>query len=333
MQPRNGRRVADRRNNPIKSAPEWGLMQAAASGVAHVKGISQQLAEEMIHRTPKNLRSKFAKELARIRANNPKQKTFVITYAPFNIVREAGVFYDKEQAKSWAKQANRIDPNYRGKGLKVSELDDNGYPKDWRMKKNPSEDEDIKLAEGVSEEWHGRKSKEIVEIDEIEKYEDTGAILADLEELGILGSDFATRYTITFKSDRPKLCSDLKKENLEIVGGDQGIDIDIDLSKNKVPLGYCYSIVYETDKHHLEGSNGYPESYEHFFGEEYYKSCGYSQDDYKTSDDFFDDLLEDGIVEDAIGEGYLPVAMYDRVNEKLSLVGGRYSIEDVGIKD
>jgi len=73
----------------------------------------------------------------------PKQRFYVITYAPFNIVKDAGIFEYKEQAVRWAKQANRIDPNYRGKGLKVEESDERGFPLKWkseeegRMKRNP----------------------------------------------------------------------------------------------------------------------------------------------------------------------------------------------------
>ena len=121
-------------------------------------------------------------------------------------------------------------------------------------------------------------------------------------------------------------------ENLEIVGGDQELGGEFN-GKIEVPLGYCYQIVYETDKHHLEGSNGYPESYEHFFGEEFYKGEGFNQDDYSNSDDFFEDLLDEGVVELAMSKGYLPMVVYDSRNCKLRLVGGKYTIKDVGITD
>ena len=200
-------------------------------------------------------------------------------------------------------------------------------------KRNPSE-EDFEEAEDVSRKWHGREPQEVVDIDEEEVYEDVGAILADLEELGILTTEDGDleKWTIRFKRDRPKLCSDLKMENLEIVGGDQELGGEFN-GKIEVPLGYCYQIVYETDKHHLEGSNGYPESYEHFFGEEFYKGEGFNQDDYSNSDDFFEDLLDEGVVELAMSKGYLPMVVYDSRNCKIRLVGGKYTIKDVGITD
>ena len=131
------------------------------------------------------------------------------------------------------------------------------------------------------------------------------------------------------------LVANADTETLEIVGGDQHLDFGEgwDTSKNEVNLGHVYLIAYCTDKHHLEGSNGVPESYEHFFGEEFYKHKGYKMDDYKDSDEFFEDLLDDGIVEEAIQEGYLPTMVYDTVNEKIRLVGGKYTIEDVGLRD
>jgi ribosome modulation factor len=199
--------------------------------------------------------------------------------------------------------------------------------------KNPS-NSDLQEAEDVSREWHGRDPQEVVEIDEEEVYEDVGAILADLEELGVLADEDGKLETwaIRFKRDRPKLTCDLAKENLEIVGGDQELELDDD-GKDDKALGYCYQIVYETDKHHLEGSNGYPESYEHFFGEEFYKGEGFDQDDYKTSDDFFEDVLREGVVMKAISKGYLPMVVYNVPNCKIRLIGGKYKIKDVGIED
>ena len=200
-------------------------------------------------------------------------------------------------------------------------------------RRNPS-DSDLESAEDVSREWHGREPQEVIEIDEEEVYEDVGAILADLEELGVLADEDGKLETwaIRFKRDRPKLTSDLKMENLEIVGGDQELEIE-ENGKVDMPLGYCYQIVYETDKHHLEGSGGYPESYEHFFGEEFYKKEGFDQDDFKTSDDYFEELLEEGVVLKAISKGYLPMVVYNVPNCKIRLVGGKYKIKDVGIED
>lgn len=249
-----------RKTNPLKTSEQYGLMQAVASGTAKLRGISQDVAEKLIHETPAKLRSKFASQLAKRR--NPNEE----------LEEEAG---------------------------------------------------------RVSEEWHGRKPKDVTEICETEYYDEIGAELADLEELGVLQPN--GEFTIRFKTDRPKLTCDLKKKNLEIVGGDQEIEVEGD--KLETPIGYVYCIVYETDKHHLEGSNGYPESYEHFFGEEFYKEQSYSIDDFANSDDFWDTVRDEGVVDEAIEEGYLPILTYNRRDKKMKLVGGKYDIKDVGISN
>jgi hypothetical protein len=198
----------------------------------------------------------------------------------------------------------------------------------WSKRVNP---EDIDGVVDITEEWHGRKAKDRTEIEEVERYEGSLAELADLEVLGVLGSDQATTYSINFKSDRPKVCCDKQKNQLELVGGDQELKIDGFGGKQLIPVGYCYQIVYYTDKHHLVDSDGEMASYEHFFGEEFYKENGFDVGDFKNGDDFFDAVLEEGLVQNAIEEELLPLLVYDQVNTKLQLVGGKYKIKDVGI--
>lgn len=52
-----------------KSAKQYGLMQAIASGEATkgMKGPSKEVAEEFIHKTPKKKRSSFARALMKKR--------------------------------------------------------------------------------------------------------------------------------------------------------------------------------------------------------------------------------------------------------------------------
>src|ERR1035437_6926090 len=119
--------------------------------------------------------------------------------------------------------------------------------------------------EDLSKDWNGREVRGSTEVEEIEQYEEELVDLGFLEELGIIGGDGGL-FTITFKKDRPTLACDGNGQSLEIIGGDQELDLESEGIEQKgkmlVPIGYVYSIVYETDKHHLEGSNGYPESYE-----------------------------------------------------------------------
>jgi hypothetical protein len=189
--------------------------------------------------------------------------------------------------------------------------------------------------EDLSKEWHGREVKGHREVEEIETFEEDLVDLGELEELGIWGAD-GNLFTITFKKDRPTLCCDGEGKNLEIVGGDSHLDLDDEgiehIGKILIPLGYVYSIVYETDKHHLEGSNGYPESYEHYLGEEYYKKS-LDPNKYKDTGKWFADLMGMGIVDKARDKGLLPIAVYNQTDQKILLSGGDYEITELGIKN
>lgn len=203
-----------------------------------------------------------------------------------------------------------------------------------RKRKNPAERISPEV-EDMSKEWHGRGNRDLTEIEELETFEGDVAELADLEELGVIKANRKDRFDISFKKDRPKLCCDGDGHNLEVIGGDQELDLDgVRVEHNDkvlVPVGYVYMVVYETDKHHLEGSTGYPESYQHFFGEEYYKDHidpdGYGED----MDSWFDDLLLEGWVDKAIDKGLLPIMVYNQTDCKILLTGGEYEVKDVGI--
>jgi len=52
---------------PVKSAKQYGFMQAVKSGKAKGIGPSKDLANEFIHSTPPDTRSKFAKALKKKR--------------------------------------------------------------------------------------------------------------------------------------------------------------------------------------------------------------------------------------------------------------------------
>jgi hypothetical protein len=208
----------------------------------------------------------------------------------------------------------------------------------WAKARNRNPELDMSGADEMSRQFHGREPRETIEVIEKESYDPAMACLAELEELGVIDQGCKTRHAITFKRNRPNLASDESGDNLEIIGGDQHLDLEDTVGtdykgKRMYPLGYVYQIVYETDKHHLEGSKGYSEPYEHFFGEEYYKEKGYNNNDFENSDDYFDELLLDGVVKDAIREGYLPMLVYNDTDSKLLLIGGRYIVKDVGIKD
>lgn len=200
-----------------------------------------------------------------------------------------------------------------------------------RKKKNPGVDEATEISEG----WHGREVRKITKILESETFEDTVAELADLDDLGILDPQMET-YHIEFSKKKPKICA-TSVSNIEFIGGDQHLELgDVGVEsdgKVLVPLGYSYYVNYTTDKFHLEGSNGYPEGYQHFWGEEFYKENIDDQENYDTSDDWFDACLDQGLVEEAIELGLLPMVVYNKTDCKILLVGGKYKVTDLGIEN
>lgn len=192
---------------------------------------------------------------------------------------------------------------------------------------NPGSKED---AEALSEKWHGRNVESEQEIDEIVTYDEDVAELAELEELGVLAANLKDEFNIHFKRDRPRLTSTTNGQ-LEIIGGDQELE-NLNGNKRSQPIGWLIRIVYETDKHHLEDSDGYPSSYEHYFAEEFYKDY-ISPDDYDTPDEWWEAVKAEGIVNKAIKKELIPMLVYDCVDHKLHIVGGDYTVEDVGIKN
>ncbi len=257
--------------------------------------------------------------------------------------------YNKKEVKNYAKgvkakrsykrNASGSDLLTAVRGESNSRFDKwaKGRKSKWaRGKKNPSERVSPEV-EDMSKEWHGRGNKYTTDVEEIETFEEDVAELADLEELGVIKANRKDTFDITFKKGRPKLCCDGEGHNLEIIGGNQELDLDgIRINhgdKVLVPVGYVCRIVYETDKHHLEGSTGYPEPYEHYFGEEYYKSKidpdGYGD----NMDKWFEDLLLEGWVDKAIDKGLLPIMVYNQTDNKILLTGGEYEVKDVGISN
>jgi len=201
-------------------------------------------------------------------------------------------------------------------------------------KGNPSEPVSPEV-EDLSKEWHGRANKDFSEVEETESYEHDLVDLGELEELGIWGSDDSF-FLIAFKKDRPVLACDGNGHNLEVIGGDQELDLgDSGIEHNGkvlIPLGYIYKIVYETDKHHLEGSNGYPESYEHYFAEDFYKES-IPVDDYEDTMEWFAELFKLEVPHEARESGKLPMAVYNVTDRKILIAGGEYEVTDLGIKD
>lgn len=205
---------------------------------------------------------------------------------------------------------------------------------------NPEMEElqdDYGSAENAAEGAHGRPAREAIEIKEKIAFRENLAQMGELEELEVFNENLfdGDLEQLVFKRSGKKLVrlgfsSDRKQ--LFLVGGDQCLENGFlrDCSpkgweKDKVHVGFLYSITYWTDKHHLEGSSGELESYMHCFGEQSFPNPNAPKDG--TADYMIWKLYE------KLAAGTLPEVIYCRLNEQLELVGGNYKVKDEGIWD
>ena len=147
---------------------------------------------------------------------------------------------------------------------------------------------------------------------EEDAYETSGAVLGYLVELGIMADDDRSEIPIRFPYDPQEpennilVVSNPQGTNIEFVGGDQDINwraVDGASAMNEkhlIMVGPVEEIVYWADKHHLSGPK------EQKNGMEYYHDFGEDTDE-------------------------LPWLIFDRMNTRLLLVGGAYTIEPEGI--
>lgn len=186
-------------------------------------------------------------------------------------------------------------------------VDKNNRQGNKGKKKNPG-------AAAIAKEFHGRPVREIIDVDEEEIYPDDLAVIGILTELNILCDGGKNIIPIRFSAAKGKevFVATADGESIVFVGGDQNIvnlsSLATNSRKDMVNVGKVYSIVYLADKHHLKGSTGRVEEYEHNFGK-------------KTWFGFGDKTK---------GQ---PELVQDTVNKKLLLVGGTYCVKDVGIVD
>lgn len=179
----------------------------------------------------------------------------------------------------------------------------------------------------MSRKFHGRDIQNVEDLVEDEEYIDKVAVLGELEQLIIVCPDEKHFLPIEFKAKKDMgvgisgkddnvvmLCCDPGGKQLLLYGGDQSLPLDdenvvddLELSaeeidKQFINIGRIKSITYFADKHHLQGPSYQKKgcSYEHQFGEE---------------------------------GGVCPDLFYDSLNARCLIVGGSYTVEDVGIKN
>lgn len=175
----------------------------------------------------------------------------------------------------------------------------------FAIEENPSPNS----AQSLSEEFHGRPSTDIQEFEQSEEYHDELAGLGSLTELEVVTSNGRFKTPLDFSGDGVSLASTPDGKQLHFVGGEQGLDDNFlkamglskaEIDKDSVKLGMVHTISYFADKHHLTGSRSQKDGteYIHEFGE---------------------------------AGGSKPMLVYDKLNERLELVGGTYVVRGEGV--
>lgn len=182
-------------------------------------------------------------------------------------------------------------------------------------RKNP----EYKTAKEMAEEFHGRAVERVIDVEELEREPSNYAVIGDLEELEIVPFPGKTDHCYPMNWERQNaedpesivhVCCDAEGTQIYFIGGDQDITEflgSIEGTKytheqKMIVVGFCKSVTYFTDKHHLEGDEAQKKGvpYQHEFGE---------------------------------NGGEWPILVFDRENSKLLLAGGTYEVRDVGIYD
>lgn len=168
--------------------------------------------------------------------------------------------------------------------------------------RNPADE-----AAQMSERFHGRPVTEVLDVEEEVHYHEHLAELGELERLKVKALDGGIVTLTGF--DGALLCSNEEGSQLYIRGGDQAVDLaEFAVQKpyhDKEDLGEVVKIWYFTTKEHL-GSEGGTASYHHEFGEE---------------------DRERGM------RPRRPRLEYSTRDQRLSFVGGAYTVEPEGIKN
>jgi hypothetical protein len=241
------------------------------------------------------------------------------------------------KAKSWVgKKIKQLEkeryPHKQAVAIAISEA------RKYGLISNPSEaaellEDNQEQAEEVARGFHGRDNREVYEIQEEIQYRENLACLGEMLELEVFIETRADEglVSICFKrtpqSEIVFLNSSIDRKQLYLVG-DTGLPDDwleeanpTSWEKDKVPIGYVYSISYFADKHHLTGPKQQAKGseYIHCFGEQTFPARPKFEGIWK--------------LEEKIASGMLPQLVYDRLNEGMEMIGGGYIVKDEGIWD
>lgn len=240
------------------------------------------------------------------------------------------------KAKSWtSKKVSQLVregvPQKQAVAVALSEA------RKYGLVKNPSQEDELRdeleEAEEVARGFHGRENKESFEVEELETYRENLALLGEMVELevwiearqdeGLIPIQFSRKN----QKDLVFLSCSPDRKQLYLTGDtclpDDWLEEACPASweKDKVPVGWVYSISYFADKHHLTGpkQQKFGTEYIHCFGEQTFQHAGNSNKVWK--------------LEEKITAGLLPELIYNRLSGEIELVGGGYEVRDEGIWD
>ena len=227
-----------------------------------------------------------------------------------NSHRDRWFFRTKQEAEEYA--ANLRNSGYSNvKVYRARSSRDKAHPlgHDWMVfwgpwkKGNPGE-----AAAEMSERFHGRPVTEVLEVEEQVHYHEHLADLGELEHLKVKALDGGIVTLTGF--DGAILCSNEDGSQLYIRGGDQSVDLAPFAVEKPYhdfeDLGEVVKLWYYTTKDHL-GDQGGTASYHHTLSEEDFERRG--------------------------TRTRRPRLQYSTRDQLLSFSGGRYTVEDEGIKN
>lgn len=180
-------------------------------------------------------------------------------------------------------------------------------------------------AQEVARGFHGRENRESFEFTVEEPYRQQLALLGPMLDVEVLIESRAGDGLITLPFEEVMLSCSTDRKQLYLVG-DTGLPDDWledncpSWDKDKVPIGWVYSISYFADKHHLTGSKQQKDGaeYIHCFGEQTFPGGG---------------RKKIHKLDEKVSAGLLPLLIYNRLSCGMELVGGGYVVKDEGIWD
>jgi len=238
---------------------------------------------------------------------NPRKKRTGITFGQYTTAVQVLRGESDAMPVNEAVEIVRAVPAYRR----------SSFAKDvWRLRKerygpsgrrNPAD-----LASEAFERFHGYPAEEKMVFESVEHEHTVFADIGELMELVIVPEGEKKGVKLFgFDGARLTMNEDWSKPQVFVIGGDQAVDLNefgIDPKRvhEREILGKVVDVLYYTAKTHL-GKDGGEADYHHKFGEESAKRHFRIE--------------------------VSPTAAYDTVNQTISLWGGRYTIEEEGIRD